>query len=111
VPRTKHPWDDSLDRIQRCWRRLFAALIAVGVLLGPLGVGRSRWALWEFLVIFIMVSVPLIARVLRPGVRLVSSMNEPGTLSDASPTAGKLAIVDPVANGATRHRRQILAED
>jgi hypothetical protein len=91
VPRGKHR-SDGLRRIQRCWLRSLVALIAVGVWLGPLGFGKSRWDLAEFLAVFVGASVPLAARALRPSVRLLNSMNQVGqerVIADLQPVVGE----------------------
>ena len=44
----KRPSNEQLRRIQRCWLRALVALVAVGVWLGPDGLGKSRWGLAAF---------------------------------------------------------------
>ena len=75
---TKRPSNEQLRRIQRCWLRALVALVAVGVWLGPDGLGKSRWGLAAFLAAFVAASVPMVARALRPSVRLADSMNQLG---------------------------------
>src|ERR1700752_2649888 len=73
---TKHPSNEQLRRIQRCWRRALVVLVVVGVWLGPDGLGRSRWELAAFLAVFVAASVPVVAPALRPSVRVADSMNQ-----------------------------------
>lgn len=67
---------EELRRIQRCWLRVLVVLVAVGVWLGPVGLGGSRLGLGAFLAVFVGVSVPMILRALRPSTRLADSMNQ-----------------------------------
>jgi hypothetical protein len=73
---TKHPSNEQLRRIQRCWFRALVVLVVVGVWLGPAGLGKSRWELAAFLAAFVAASVPMVARALRPSIRLADSMNQ-----------------------------------
>lgn len=68
--------NDELRRIQRCWLRAIVVLVAVGVWLGPIGLGGSRLELGAFLAVFVGTSVPVILRALRPSTRLADSMNQ-----------------------------------
>jgi hypothetical protein len=68
--------NEELRRIQGCWLRVLIVLVAVGVCLGPIGLGRSRLGLGAFLAVFVAVSVGILARALRPRVRLADSMNQ-----------------------------------
>jgi hypothetical protein len=71
-----HRRNEELRRIQRCWLRAVVVLVAVGVWLGPIGLGGSRLGLGAFLAVFVGTSVPIILRALRPGTRLADSMNQ-----------------------------------
>ena len=75
---TKRPSDEQLRRIQRCLLRALVVLVAVGAWLGPDGLGKSRWGLAAFLAAFVAASVSMVARALRPSVRLADSMNQLG---------------------------------
>ena len=70
-----HRPSEELRKIQRCWLRAAVILVVVGAWLGPIGLGRSRWGLGAFLVVFLGTSVPVVLRALRPSTRLADSMN------------------------------------
>jgi hypothetical protein len=72
---TKRSSNAQLRRIQRCWLRALVVLVAIGVWLGPEGLGKSRWGLATFLAVFVAACVPMVARALRPGVRLADPMS------------------------------------
>ena len=78
MPAIKDRSNEQLRRIERCWLRALLVLVVVGLWLGPDGFGKSRWQLAAFLAVFVAASVPMVARALRPSVRLADSLNQLG---------------------------------
>jgi len=76
---------DALRRIQRYWLRSCVLLVTIGCGLGPLGVGGSRWGLVAFAVAFLVLSVPLGARGVRPGVKLIDTMPRTAAVGEGLP--------------------------
>jgi len=63
----------ELPRLGRCWLAAAVIVVITGPVLAAAGIGGSLWGLAGFLLIFAVMVTPLIARELRPPVRLVSS--------------------------------------
>jgi hypothetical protein len=66
-----------LLRIQWSWLGHLIVLAAIGCVVGPLGIGSSRWELAAFAVVLFVLYVPVILRALRPSTRLVDSTYRP----------------------------------
>jgi hypothetical protein len=65
----------ELQRIERCWVRLLLIVVIVGSVAAAGGIRGSVSGLAEFLAVLGVLAMPLIARGLRPPVRLSSSTN------------------------------------
>jgi hypothetical protein len=73
---------EPLRRIQWSWLRHLIVLAAIGCVVGPLGIGSSRWELAGFAVVLFVVYVPVVLRVLRPSAPLVDSTHRSAAESD-----------------------------
>lgn len=79
---SKLVFHDELRRIQWSWLRHLLVLAAIGCVVGPLGIGSSRWELAAFAIVVFLVYVPVILRALRPSTRLVDSTYRSAPESD-----------------------------